>query len=255
MEHTKTEARKGQSSVDGIVGDVVGLARVFEPLRPLVSRSRLMSLNARMTASKLGEQGASFSVVAQALGGLGDELGELVSEVEVILGEQVTLIGEALRSQDSLRLVSSALRLSGLGSVGVQDALRGDAERDWASYERAAEISGDSNAADLWRTAIDARRRMVENITGLTAVTGRLKAALTRVERVAITRGFFVGTNARIEASRLVGNSQSLEHLAMQLDGLAEEIAQEIRKVTRMVGSLEQAEKSIIRNLNRRDRH
>ena len=220
--------------VDALGASVIAMARAFEPVRPLVKRSRLMSLNARMTASKLGEDGASFAVVAQALGGLAEELSELVVEVEEILGRQVEQVSRAVKSQGQLRLVAEAVRLSGLGNPTLDQALRPESVRQWEESWR----RGGPEGSELWRTLLDSRRRMVEDLLGLERSTEQMVAALTRVERVAVMRGFFVGTNARIEASRLPGGTDGLGHLAEQLDELAAEIATEIRSVTRNVKSV-----------------
>jgi len=206
------------------------MARSFEPVRPLVKRSRLMSLNARMTAAKLGDDGASFAVVAQALGGLAEELSATIDRAEHLVALQVEFASRATKSQLQMGKVAAAIARRGLGTPSVRDALSLDELRSWERAMAASHID-----APLWRALIESRSRMVDDVVALNRATGSLGRALAQVERVAITRGFFVGTNARIEASRLSGSNDALDHLAQQLDALAAEVAAEVRQVSRQV--------------------
>lgn len=214
----------------------IDLNHAFTQLAPLAERIRLVSLNASIAAASLGQEGAPFGVVARTLGGLSQELAELLAFEEEFT-DIVRSVGHLVRGELEVQAYRRGLDLLYRDRPErVRPPLLSDEHRDAVAAllqpEAEAECGRElAHAADdgavrrLWEVVLDGRSELVRGLVDLREGTRRLARRLERIRSVAVTEARFVGTNAGIESARMTGDTRSLAALARQIREAAEEVA------------------------------
>jgi methyl-accepting chemotaxis protein len=98
-EKSAGELQRIQASVTGIMRQSSGLLEqarqvgdIVETVRDLATQSHVLSLNASIEASKAGEAGKSFNVVAQEVRALAEQSGESAGRIGRIVGDILTAV-------------------------------------------------------------------------------------------------------------------------------------------------------------------
>jgi len=227
------------SRVDRMLDEVrlhaLAVGRAFAAVHPLVARSEMMSLNARIAAMKLGPEGAPFTVVAAAINELGEALDLLVDDVEDARAGVVRHVAHFTANEKRLALYRRCLdadRAGGgarpLGEFSTTTALSAEAELTWRSErDRGAE---DALSTKVLDALLDERTEMLHSLTEMRRVTRRLGAIVNKVRSLAEVHGFFIGMNALIECSRLSSDDTGLSALANSLYSLTRDVALVVRE-------------------------
>lgn len=126
--------------VDGIAQRILSLSeqsqavgQIIATVNEIAERAKLLALNAAIEASRAGEAGAGFVVVAQEIRALADQSKEATAHVRSILGDIQRSTTEAvLATEEGAKAVERAV-----------DAVRGAGDR----LEQLADSIGDSTAA------------------------------------------------------------------------------------------------------------
>lgn len=203
---------------------MLNAGRAFSGVQQVANRSRTMTLNARLAASKLGGNGAAFSVVVQALDEVVGELSELVESVERCRAGAIRSVALFTHSEEALRL--SLRAVSGQGQPGARtapttaDALRPGVGAQWA--EAGAGAPAGSLAATLWAMSEALRDDMLVALGSLQTACRKLARLIESVEVLAASHGFFIGINGVIEAAYI--GQPELVQLAADLQALTSDI-------------------------------
>lgn len=212
------------STIDQLRVKMLNAGRAFVGVQEVAGRSRTMTLNARLAASKLGGAGAAFSVVVQALDEVVAELSDLVEAVESARAQAIRAVAVFTQRENALRLALQALILQGAadgsGLRGTQDVLRAGVGATWLRAGEDATVG--SLGADLWRALNSLRDDMLVHLGLLRDATGDLARLIESVEVLATSHGFFIGINGVIEAA-YIGQAE-LTQLAADLQLLTADI-------------------------------
>ncbi|MCL4313973.1 MAG: hypothetical protein M1131_07575 [Actinobacteria bacterium] len=216
------------SPIDELRSRALNAGRAFLGVNTVAARSRVMTLNAQLAASKLGTRGAAFNVVAQALDEVVGRLTELVGAVE---RGRATVIGGVARftqMENQLKLYGRALgRVSEQGSavgVSLEDALDPTSGNRWK--EALGKSSDRSIEAFLWGALLSLREEMLNTLGDIRSATKSLVHLIEQVEVLAASHGFFIGINGVIEAAYV--RQEELVQLAKDLRSLTDEINQAV---------------------------
>jgi hypothetical protein len=217
----KTSSR---DQFDALSSHALNVGRALAALAPLVSRTRLHSLNARVAALQLGTDGAAFGVVARSLAEVGDELAELAIQVEACRADVINALARCARAECWLDVSRRGLG-TGAGADPTADPLPMPTATVWSA---ARDVAPPLEAA-LWSAILSYRRDMVLAVATLAERVRDLLRLTGAVERVAERHGFFIGTNALVEASRLGRDGEGVTTLAVVLRDLTVDIRAGVR--------------------------
>jgi len=228
----------GELSV--ISREAVALNRVFIRVRPLVARSRRVSLNARCAINKAGSAAGPFEVVAAELGRLGESLGGLIRDAEDAFGRLVHVSSRLAREAVLIEKFADALRaLGGPGEVdadAVVAALSTRRARLWEA-NTARMAPGDPRRA-IWGALLRTRRALVGDLSRVDGLAADLHGLISRVQDLAMTQGYFIGFNARMEATRLAGTAGGLDAVADDITQYARETSVALAAIGQQVSEL-----------------
>jgi hypothetical protein len=252
MSSTSTRA-----TFDALSFRALNVGRALAALSPLVKRTRLHSFNARIAALQLGSEGAAFGIVARSLAEVGDELAALAVDVEECRGAVIGALARCARSETWLALYGRSVGASGVGDPRAEPLMASTG----AAWSVQRERSGAGLEASLWSGMLSYRADMLLEVARLRTQSNRLLRLTDVVERVAERHGFFIGTNALVEASRLGEGSQGVTALAVDLRDLTLDIRSgvqvangEARSLVELAGALVQGEvAAAIRELDKED--
>jgi hypothetical protein len=254
---TITTAVSTRTRFDDLSSRALNVGRALAALTPLVKRTRLHSLNARLAALQLGSSGAAFGIVARALAELGDELAALAVDVEECRADVIDALACCARSEGWLALYGRSI--SGAGATDPRaEPLVHSTGLAWSAARDAVGTGLDSS---LWTGMISYRADMLRHLARLRTQSDRLLRLTDDVERVAERHGFFIGTNALVEASRLGEAGQSVTALAVDLRNLTLDIRAGVqvangqaRRLAEVASALVRGEvATAIRELDRED--
>lgn len=209
--------------IDQLRTRMLGAGRAFVGVQLVASRSRTMTLNARLAASKLGGSGAAFSVVVQALDEVVSELSELVASVEAARAHAIRSVASFTQSEHALRLSLHAL--AGADAKGRRrpttvGVLQSGTGAGWSEAPESAEPG--SLGAHLWEVLVALRDEMLLSLRALQDASRELARLVESVDVLAASHGFFIGINGVIEAA-YIGQSD-LAQLASDLQALTADI-------------------------------
>jgi hypothetical protein len=201
---------------------LIGATRSFGAMPALIHRTRRLACNAEVACARVGREGAALEAVTRELGGMGDELGVIMADLDSLFQDA---------AKDAARWVQAELRLHKY--QGALDLLSSDGPRRWetdlgqttgeawtASAERA-----DGNEAILWDHLIAARRDALDRLATLASFARHLRRALERIDLVAVKKSRFVGVLATIEAARMTTSEHDFETVSSSIRALGDEIA------------------------------
>jgi len=214
--------------MDELRSRALNAGRAYLGVNTVAARSRVMTLNAQLAASKLGVRGAAFNVVAQALDEVVARLTELVGAVEK---GRATVIGGVARftqMENQLKLYGRALdRVSEQTFVTghtLGDVLDPASGKRW---KEALHRSPDrSIEAFLWGALLSLRDEMLITLSDIRNAAKSLVRLIEQVEVLAASHGFFIGINGVIEAAYV--QQDELVQLARDLRLLTDEINQAV---------------------------
>ncbi|HEX3026961.1 MAG TPA: [Fe-Fe] hydrogenase large subunit C-terminal domain-containing protein [Clostridia bacterium] len=86
------------------------MASAVRIINSISTTTRLLSLNAGIEAARAGNAGKAFGVVADEIKKLADESAEAASEIEKVVGENLTLTGEAVHKLDDVDKIIVQIR-------------------------------------------------------------------------------------------------------------------------------------------------
>lgn len=229
-------ANAPQSPLSHLRTRSIELNRAFVLVPPLVERTRVLSLNARLVAQKLGTEGGPFDVVAQSLGTLGHRLSEIVIELDSSIGPIVRTIAKLSLHEDRLHKFAAALSCGGGVDWRDQDIVRLALERNAEDAMRAyvADLVSRDRREAVIGTVLRERRGLLAGLVVLEHDAYGLAEHLMLVERAARVESFVIGVNARVEAGRLEDPSGGLASLADDIQDLCLATSSAVADATRV---------------------
>ena len=181
-------AQTGKAISDNLVSHVDNANDVLSIIRALADRSRLLSLNARIEAALAGDAGNGFTVVAQEVKSLAEQIAEAAARTEADLSEMRSLVGNALDANSAIEAAvvsindhSQALRsktadqkrqVRSVATTIDETAATATSMRDMS---RRADRDVDTLVATLDRTE-ERFRAVDENVSALVSGAARFKA-------------------------------------------------------------------------------
>jgi hypothetical protein len=252
-----SRATSTRATFDALSFRALNVGRALAALSPLVKRTRLHSFNARIAALQLGGEGAAFGIVARSLAEVGDELAALAVDVEECRAAVIGALARCARSETWLALYGRSVGASGAADPCAEPLISSTGTA-WTAQRDATDAALE---ASLWAGMLSYRADMLRDIARLRAQSNRLLRLTDDVERVAERQGFFIGSNALVEASRLGEGSQGVTALAVDLRDLTLDIRSgvqiangEARSLVDLAGALVQGEvAAAIRELDKED--
>ncbi len=198
--------------------EAISLNRSFQPLRPLVERSRIVSLNARCAITQAGPLAAP--------------LRSLIDEVETRFADVARTVANLVRNEERLTKYAEALhhldqRIT--GDEAVELALSPAAAAEW-EWEANQYPSTDARAL-LWRALLEARRELLDDLHSVQRWAMHIDHSTSKLQEDAHRQGFFIGFNATMEAARFADESHGLGAVAADITSYAHHMAKAIDSV------------------------
>jgi len=196
-DRSAAELLRIQASVESIMRQSSGLldqARqvgdIVETVRDLSTQSHVLSLNASIEATKAGEAGKSFGVVAQEVRALAEQSGESAGRISRIVGDILTAVeGTREMTQRGSRDMAASLsqiRTSGESLRGIGTIVR---ETSDAALQIAAAVQQQSTGIGQIATAMrdldKGMEQTVERIRALEQSAQQIAETATRISGIA----------------------------------------------------------------------
>jgi len=169
-------------TVTGLVERTARIGSLMEIVRDLSEQSHVLSLNASIEASRAGEAGRAFSVVAAEVRSLADRSRSSAAEAKTILVDlqRAARASVAVVAESTVR-AEEAARLAGSSGEAIRRLADAVASSSGAAERIAAATATQGGAVDrLWgavQTAFEASREVAAGVTHLReasrSITGR----------------------------------------------------------------------------------
>lgn len=210
-------------------------------IRPLLTRTVLISLNAEIASAKLGQLGQPFSVVAREMGKISGMLGGLMQDVEGTIQRAVQQIAHWFQASKRMELLGQSLHLL-LAETGDPAALLAPAEEPAPPAERlpaplapgepeaeaalAAPLSAecDRRGFRVKGHLQDMELEMANLLTNVSDRTRDLHGLLEGMSNSVGRESRYLGLFAKIEAAHINHGEASLSGVAMAIQDLATQI-------------------------------
>ncbi len=226
----------------------IALNRSFQPVRPLVARSRMVSLNARCAITQAGPRAAPLQVVATELASLGASLRALIDDVEESFTDVARTVANLVRNEERLTKYASALEHLEepiTGDEAIAAALTNRSGIEW--NRRVVGHPAHDARTMLWRALLAARGELLADLHSLQNWARHIDNKTTALQENALTQGFFIGFNATVEAARLGEESGGIGAVAEDITSYAKHMASAIAIVAVQVREFTEATADAVR--------
>jgi methyl-accepting chemotaxis protein len=233
MENIKKSVLALSDTINVLGKKTVDIGKILNVIDSVADQTNLLALNAAILASKAGEYGKGFAIVA-------DEIKSLAERTSVSTGEIAELIRSVQEmTKSSIRMASDGIRTVEKGMLLVKDvneALTGIVDSSKASTQMARAIQKATTEASV------VIKQITDAVEGMTEQTENISRAISEQSR---------GSRLIIEAAEKVKelSSQVKTATGEQKDG-SKQIAHVIENVTHQAAQIadatnRQKEKSI----------
>ena len=239
MGSNHSESRNGNLSE--IRSNFIGVHLAFAKMRPLIFRTRLLSLNAVITSSRIGSEGDSFGVVSNELNRVVGHLERLVNETDEIFRELVNQIAQWVKVESHLRLYLRTIEIAMDRIPGKKDRQDEDNNKrpsrrdDLHQAEGRRDSGGNTVAAGDTTVALVEMLQEKQNynnevimmcLAELGQLMRRFTKNLDRINWLAVRQYHYTAVSALIEAARVQEAENGLTDVALDIRTLAEDISQ-----------------------------
>lgn len=204
-------------------------------IRPLLTRTILISLNAEIASAKVGQLGQPFSVVAREMGKISGILGGLMQEVEVTIQRAIQEIAHWFQTRKKLELLGRSVVLqdaeaealmppagTSAGPPAVPDAASHQAEPAQATVPMPALGNGDGRSVQGRLHQME--QQMAELLATVRDRTHDLHGLLEGMSNSVGRESRYLGLFAKIEAAHINDSAANLSGVALAIQDLATQI-------------------------------
>ncbi|MDR3332701.1 MAG: methyl-accepting chemotaxis protein [Synergistaceae bacterium] len=184
----KIEAAVGTSGqVVGFLGEKsLEIGQIVETISGIAGQTNLLALNAAIEASRAGEQGLGFAVVAnevKKLAGESQSASERIAELITSIQEETAkAVGAMSEGKEEARLGAIAVREGGMVFGEIMDMSVESSERLQGSAEAMRDVSKKTDSiVSVVRTIEDEGRRMADNSQSVLAATQEQSANMPQL--------------------------------------------------------------------------
>ena len=218
---------------------------IFSTIRPFVTSSKSLALNAEINAARIGRAGDAFSVVARELGSIMNSLSGVLTQQEVVFSRISRESSEWMKSEHRLRLLNRTLDkmnqtvASTSGDTVVLPALAGQSAK---LTPGTAEGIGTLHSNRAQFEALITREQGVLNdkITGAGHGVREIEKLLERMNQIAVRQSHFTAIAANVEAARTETNYKTLGGVARSIREFASGLAQVEAEARQEIGEIVQ---------------
>lgn len=211
----------------------IDLNLAFSGMGPLLRRVRLLSLNAEVTSHRLGDHGASFSVVVKEVSAMATELRELVRETERVFWEMVNLVAKWIQAERRLRILQRSVDMIRLGEAEENEKQRRrkfewrlefdeGVEVEWR--REMARLEKDNAERCMWGMILENRSMAADYLVELDNFARRLSGMVERINLVASRKSSFLAISAMVESARVGDEGADLRTVAENIRTLSNDI-------------------------------
>jgi len=201
MGTVKEQVDSSAESILALAEQAQAIGEIIATVNEIAEQTNLLALNAAIEASRAGEHGKGFGVVATEVKALADQSKKATGQVRQILGEiQKATHGAVMIAEECNKSVNAAMKV--IGQAG--DTIRSLAEIINEAAQAASQISASasqqaSGTAQIHQAMksinqvasqnLSSTRQMEQAAKDLNALGGRLRERLVSYERGAIGSG------------------------------------------------------------------
>jgi len=222
---------------DQLRASALNINRVFAGITPIISQTRLLSLNAEIASALTGKQGDPFRVAVKDLLVMSGELSKLIGEVEIVFHEVANYIAKWVAAEMRLnifqRSLDSVWDLSGednnSGDIKECDKYQWDSTlcdgviAKWKSHQNKCDKY--SIEYQLWSHIIDSGNEALKNLYAVEKLTKKLSRFIDNIRMIAVRQSHFISVTAMIESTRVEDDSSDLSTVALSIRELSSDIA------------------------------
>ncbi|HEX4351332.1 MAG TPA: methyl-accepting chemotaxis protein, partial [Polyangiales bacterium] len=201
MSTVKDQVESSAESILALAEQAQAIGDIIATVNEIAEQTNLLALNAAIEASRAGEHGKGFGVVAAEVKTLADQSKKATSQVRQILSDiQKATSSAVMTTEECSKSVNTASRV--IAQAG--DNIRSLAEIIDQAAQAAAQIAASAtqqaagtaqihlamkNINEVTNQNLSSTRQMEQAAKGLNVLGGRLKDRLTSVERGAVGSG------------------------------------------------------------------
>lgn len=245
MEHIKQSVSTLSEVINTLGKKTIEIGKILTVIDEVADQTNLLALNAAILASKAGEHGKGFAIVA-------DEIKSLAERTSISTNEIAGLIKSVQDvTRSSIKMASEGIQAVEKGVTLVQDvnaALKGIVDSSKASTEMAKGIqratTEEAVVIKQIKEAVSTMSMQTENISRALQEQNRgSKYILDATEKVKeLSHQVTKATNEQKDAGRQIVNV--IEHITVQSQSIAEATAKQKDKSVDVVQSMEKIRSS-----------
>lgn len=216
----------------------INMNQTFAGMAPLISATRILSLNAEIASAPMGEAGNPFAVVARELSMMSVEIKQLINDASSSFCV-INDIAQTVLLERKLKLFREAIRREWLArEADGRDQMKLPCGRKWRTFLEGHDMASNASVyagcsscnvklieCDLWRQVMKNGMNLLENLKRIEDLSNRLTSLVDRIRWVAARKSHFIAVSATIEAARFNGSGMSLKAVAESISLLAGNIA------------------------------
>ncbi|MET0792847.1 MAG: methyl-accepting chemotaxis protein, partial [Polyangiaceae bacterium] len=162
METVRDQVESSAESILALAEQAQAIGEIITTVNDIAEQTNLLALNAAIEASRAGEQGKGFGVVAAEVKLLADQSKKATAQVRRILGEiQRATNGAVMATEDGTKSVSTAMKVI----LQAGDTIKSLAEMIHEASQAASQISASASQQATGMAQIHQAMRNIAQVT------------------------------------------------------------------------------------------
>jgi methyl-accepting chemotaxis protein len=162
METVRDQVESSAESILVLAEQAQAIGEIISTVNDIAEQTNLLALNAAIEASRAGEQGKGFGVVAAEVKVLADQSNKATAQVRRILGEiQRATNGAVMATEDGTKSVNSAMKVI----VQAGDTIKSLADMIHEASQAAGQISASASQQATGMAQIHQAMRNISQVT------------------------------------------------------------------------------------------
>lgn len=162
METVRDQVESSAESILALAEQAQAIGEIITTVNDIAEQTNLLALNAAIEASRAGEQGKGFGVVAAEVKVLADQSKKATAQVRRILGEiQRATNGAVMATEDGTKSVNTAMKVI----LQAGDTIKSLAEMIHEASQAASQISASASQQSTGMAQIHQAMRNISQVT------------------------------------------------------------------------------------------